>query len=116
MDVMLMKAEEKLQKFKELSLDEKKEKLMAIFEYAKNQIDFSKTAIDYLSSNDAPNELVMQNLYELIVNAVEFSKSRIQMEEEQKKHAKEDFAKKMESSQKSDSEEADKLLDLINLL
>ena len=116
MNVAPMEAEEKLQKFKALSLDEKKEKLMAIFEYAKNQIDFSETAIDYLSSNDAPSELVMQNLYELIVNAIEFSKSRIQKEDERKEQAKEDLAKKTEDSQKSDSEEADKLLDLINLL
>jgi hypothetical protein len=51
--------DKKLQEFNELTNVQKKEKLMNIFEYSKNKIDFSETAISYLTSNEEPDELVM---------------------------------------------------------
>jgi hypothetical protein len=65
-----MNFEEKLKEFKALDSNEKKEKLIAIFEHAKNNIDFSETALDYLTSNEQPDELVMLNFYELILQAI----------------------------------------------
>ena len=108
---------QKLEEFKSLDVNEKKKKLIAIFEYAKDNIDFSKTALDYLTSNEQPDELVMWNLYELIVNAMVFAKDRIQWEYEEKQgKSSHDLSEKSLASQKSDQDEADKLLDLINFI
>ena len=112
-----MNFEEKIKEFRALDANAKKEKLMAIFEYAKDNIDFSQTAIDYLTSNEEPEELVMENLYELIIQAIWLAKDRIQWEYEQKQEkSSQDLSEKSSASQKLDQEEADKLLDLINFI
>ena len=80
-----MNFEEKINEFKALDANAKKEKLMAIFEYAKDNIDFSQTAIDYLTSNEEPEELVMENLYEFIVSAILEANDRIEKENEKKR-------------------------------
>ena len=111
-----MNFEEKINEFKALDANAKKEKLMAIFEYAKDNIDFSQTAIDYLTSNEEPEELVMENLYEFIVSAILEANDRIEKENEKKRDEIKQLSYKEAESEEKDAEEADKLLDLINLL
>lgn len=108
--------EVKLQEFKALTAEQKKEKLLAIFEFAKNKFDFSEWAIDYLSSNSVPDELVMENFYEFVIEATATAKERMdreKMEHDEKVH---DFYEKAEEEARKDAEDADTLLDLINLI
>lgn len=109
--------DKKLQEFNELTNAQKKEKLMNIFEYSKNKIDFSETAISYLTSNEKPDELVMWNLYELVVQAVKFAMERNQTDFEQK-ISKDAWTinEKAREAQEIDSQEADNLLELIDLI
>lgn len=112
-----MNIEEKIKEFKSLDIKAKKEKLIAIFEYTKDNIDFSKSALDYLISNEQPDELVMWNLYGLIAKAMKFAKDRIQWEYEKKiEKSLHNQSEKLIASTKSDQEDADKLLDLINFI
>ena len=107
----------KLQEFRMLTPMEKKQKLMNIFEYSRNKIDFSESAMNYLKYNDAPDELVMWNLYELIVQAVMFSKERNQTDFEQKMGENTwTIKEKACKAQEIDSQEADNLLGLIDLI
>ena len=111
-----MNFEEKLNEFKALDANAKKEKLIAIFEYAKDNIDFSQNAIDYLTSNEEPEELVMENLYEFIVSAIMAANDRIEKENEKKRDEVKQLSYKEAESEEKDAEDAEKLLDLINLL
>lgn len=114
--IYMTEQEVKLQEFKALSVEEKQNKLLAIFEFAKDQFDFSETAINYLSSNTLPDELVMEKLYEFVVYATLAAKERTEKQDEhQRDNAKKLSDEAIKSAQK-DSEDADKLLDLINLL
>jgi hypothetical protein len=105
--------EKLLQAFKELSVEEKQKKLLAIFDFAKDKFDFSETAINYLSSNTLPEELVMIKLYEFILHATASAKQRIQKRQEEVKN---NFKTQEKIAENRDAEEADKLLDLIDLL
>lgn len=105
--------EKLLQAFKELSVEDKQKKLLAIFEYAKDKFDFSENAINYLSTDTLPNELVMIKLYEFVIHVTASAEERIQNRQmELRKNLKE---REMVEENK-DSEDADKLLDLIDLL
>ena len=108
--------EVKLRGFKALTLEEKQEKLLAIFEFAKDKFDFSENAVNYLSSNTLPEELVMEKLYEFIVEVILATKERIENQDEQQKSNIEKLSNEATISAQKDSEDADKLLDLINLL
>ena len=108
--------EVKLQEFKALTVEEKQEKLLAIFEFARDKFDFSENAINYLSSNTLPEELVMEKLYEFIVEVILATKERIEKQDEQQKSNIEKLSNEATISDQKDSEDADKLLDLINLL
>ncbi len=108
--------EVKLQEFKALSFEEKQKKLLAIFEFAKDKFDFSERAIEYLSSNTLPEELVMEKLYEFVVEVTTVSKERIEKQRQQQMNNVKQLSDEATASAQKDSEEADKLLDLINLL
>ena len=108
--------EVKLQEFKALSVEEKQNKLLAIFEFAKDQFDFSETAINYLSSSTLPDELVMEKLYEFVVYASLSAKERIEKQDEDQRDNAKKLSDEAAKSAQKDSEDADKLLDLINLL
>ena len=109
----MTKWEKMIEDFKALTAEQKQKKLFAIFDFAKDKFDFSETAINYLSSNTLPSELVMVKLYEFVVNATIIAEERIQ-----KKHAdtKKNFQEQERQSEAQDAEDADKLLDLIDLL
>ena len=114
---IMLQLEKKLQEFNELTNTQKKEKLMNIFEYAKNKIDFSETAISYLTSNEEPNELVMWNLYELILQAIMFSSERNQADFEKKiEETTWSLNERANEAQELDSQEADNLLKLIDFI
>jgi len=114
---IMIQLDKKLQEFNELTNTQKKEKLMNIFEYAKNKIDFSETAISYLTSNEEPNELVMWNLYELILQAIMFSSERNQANYEQRiEKTTWSLNERARKAQELDSQEADDLLGLIDLI
>lgn len=106
----------KIQEFKTLSFEQKREKLLAIFEFAKDKFDFSETAINYISSNISPDELVMEKLYDFVVSVTMITKERIERREEQQGNNVKKLSNEASVSAQKDSEEADKLLDLINLL
>ena len=106
----------KLQEFKALSFEEKQKKLLAIFEFAKDKFDFSENAINYLSSNTLPEELVMEKLYEFVVEAMMVAKERLEKQDQQQKDSMKKLSDEAAASSQHDSEDADKLLDLINLL
>lgn len=108
--------EKKLQEFKALDVDKKKEKLLAIFEFAKDKFDFSENAINYLSSDTLPSELVMENFYEFVVNATMTAKERLSKEQLQKNEKIQNLNMDAEKEARKDAEEADELLDLINLI
>jgi hypothetical protein len=108
--------EVKIQEFKALSFEEKQNKLLAIFEFAKNKLDFSERAIEYLSSNTLPEELVMEKLYEFIVEVTVASKERIEEQRQQQMDKAKKLSDEAAVSSQQDLEDADKLLDLINLL
>ena len=108
--------EVKLQEFKALSFEEKQKKLLAIFEFAKDEFDFSETAINYLSANTLPEESVMEKLYEFVVSVTMIAKERVEKREEQQKNNVKKLSDEASISAQKDSEDADKLLDLINLL
>ena len=105
--------EKLLQDFKELSAEDKQKKLLAIFDFARDKFDFSENAINFLSSSTLPDELVMVKLYEFIIHATASAEQRIQNKQEESKKI---FNEKAIAEQEKDSEDADKLLDLINLL
>ena len=111
-----MDIEEKLKEFKALDANAKKEKLIAIFEYTKDRIDFSESAIAYLSSDSSPEDLVMDELYEFIVEAVITAQKRIEEQDEHQVNIMKKLSKEAELSAQKDSEDAENLLDLINLL
>jgi hypothetical protein len=108
--------EVKLQQFKGLTLEEKKEKLLAIFEFAKDKFDFSDSAIDYLSADTLPEELVMEKLYEFVVEVTMAAKERIEKQKENQMDSMKKLSEEATISAQKDSEDADSLLDLINLL
>lgn len=105
--------EKLLQSFKELSVEDKQKKLLAIFDFAKDKFDFSETAINYLSSNTLPEELVMIKLYEFILQVTAFADERVERGQKQKKN---EFKEQERIAEDKDAEEVDKLLDLIDLL
>ena len=106
----------KLQEFKLLTVEEKQKKLLAIFEFAKDKFDFSESAIDYLSSATLPQESVMEKLYEFVVEATMMAKERLEKQDEQQRDSIKKLSDEASISAQRDSEEADKLLDLVNLL
>ena len=108
--------EVKLQEFRALTADEKREKLLAIFEFAKDRFDFSETAINYLSSSTLPDELVMEKFYEFVVEATMAAKERMDREKVEQNEKVQDFYAKAEEEARKDAEDADTLLDLINLI
>jgi len=114
--VYMTEKEVKIQEFKALTLEEKQKKLLAIFEFAKDKFDFSERAIEYLSSSTLPEELVMEKLYEFIVEATVASKERIEKQRQQQIDSVKQLSDKATAASQQDSEDADKLLDLINLL
>ena len=108
--------EVKLQEFRALTLEEKKEKLLAIFEFAKDKFDFSERAISYLSSNTLPDELVMEKFYEFVVEVTMAAKERMDKEKVEQDEKVHDLYEKAEEEARKDAEDADMLLDLINLI
>ena len=104
----------KLQEFKALSFEEKQKKLLAIFEFAKDEFDFSETAINYLSANTLPEESVMEKLYEFVVSVTMIAKERVEKREEQQKNNVKKLSDEASISAQKDSEDADKLLKTIN--
>jgi len=108
--------EVKIQEFKALRFEEKQKKLLAIFEFAKDKFDFSENAINYLSSNTPPEESVMEKLYEFVVSIITTAKDEIKKHEQQQKNNIKKLSYEASISTQKDSEDADKLLDLINLL
>jgi len=109
----MTKWEEMIESFKSLTFEEKQQKLLAIFEFAKDKFDFSENAIKYLSSGTLPNELVMVKLYEFVVDATTAAQERIQNRQEELKN---NLKEKERMEEEKDSEDADKLLGLIDLL
>lgn len=109
----MTKWEEMIESFKSLTVEEKQQKLLAIFEFAKDKFDFSENAIKYLSSGTLPNELVMVKLYEFVVDATTAAQERIQNRQEELKN---NLKEKERMEEEKDSEDADKLLGLIDLL
>ena len=114
--IYMTEQEVKIQEFKALALEEKREKLLAIFEFAKDKFDFSETAINYLSSNTLPNELVMEKFYEFVVEVTIAARERMDMEKIKQDGKVHDLYEKAEEEARKDAEDADTLLDLINLL
>ncbi len=113
---IMTEQEKKLQEFKSLNVDEKKEKLLAIFEFAKDKFDFSENAINYLSSDTDPSELVMEKFYEFVIAAIFIAKERIGEQQVQRDEEKKNLQSREELEARKDAEEADQLLDLFNLL
>lgn len=114
--ICMTEQEVKLQEFRALTADEKREKLLAIFEFAKDRFDFSETAINYLSSSTLPDELVMEKFYEFVVEATMAAKERMDREKVEQNEKVQDFYAKAEEEARKDAEDADTLLDLINLI
>ena len=109
----MIKLEKMIEDFKMLTAEEKQKKLLEIFDFAQDKFDFSETAINYLSSNTLPSELVMVKLYEFVVHATTIAEERIQKRQED---AKKNFQEQERQLETQDGEEAEKLLNLINLL
>ena len=84
--VCMTEQEARLNEFKALTLEGKREKLLAIFEFAKDKFDFSETAINYLSSNTLPDELVMEKFYEFVVEVTIAARER--MDKRRKRHVR----------------------------
>ena len=114
--VYMTEQEVKLQEFKALTVEEKREKLLAIFEFAKDKFDFSERAISYLSSNTLPDELVMEKFYEFVVEVTMAAKERMDREKVEQDEKVHDLYEKAEEEARKDAEDADTLLDLINLI
>ena len=114
--VYMTEQEVKLQEFKALTVEEKREKLLAIFEFAKDKFDFSERAISYLSSNTLPDELVMEKFYEFVVEVTMAAKERMDREKVEQDEKVYDLYEKAEEEARKDAEDADTLLDLINLI
>ena len=112
----MTEAENLIASFKALSVEEIQQKLLAIFNFAKDKFDFSETAINYLSSNILPSELVMVNLYEFVVNATMLAKERRSDTDQKQMEKMKSMSQEAELSAQKDSEDADALLDLIQLL
>ena len=108
-----MQDEKLLEAFKSLSIEDKQKKLLAIFEYAKDKFDFSENAINYLSTDTLPNELVMIKLYEFVIHVTTAAQERIQNRQQELKN---NLKEKEKMEEEKDSQDADKLLDLIDLL
>ena len=113
---IMTEQEIKLQEFKALDADKKKEKLLAIFEFAKDKFDFSENAINYLSSDTEPSELVMENFYEFVVDATFIAKDRIEKQQVHRDEEKKNLQAREKVEARKDAEDADVLLDLFNLL
>lgn len=109
----MTKWEKMIEDFKALTAEQKQKKLLAIFDFAKDKFDFSETAINYLSSNTLPSELVMIKLYEFVLHATSLAEERIQNKKQERKQK---FIETEKAQERQDAEEADKLLDLIDLL
>jgi len=109
----MTKWEKMIEDFKALTAEQKQKKLLAIFDFAKDKFDFSETAINYLSSDTLPSELVMVKLYEFVVNATTIAEERIQKKQTD---VKKNFQEQEKQSEAQDAEDADKLLNLIDLL
>ena len=109
----MTKWEEMIESFKSLTVEEKQQKLLAIFEFAKDKFDFSENAIKYLSSGTLPNELVMVKLYEFVIHMTTAAQERIQKRQEELRN---NLKEKERMEEEKDSEDADKLLGLIDLL
>ena len=114
--VYMTEQEVKLQEFRALTLEGKREKLLAIFEFAKDKFDFSERAISYLSSNTLPDELVMEKFYEFVVEVTMAAKERMDREKVEQDEKVHDLYEKAEEEARKDAEDADTLLDLINLI
>lgn len=114
--VCMTEQEARLNEFKALTLEGKREKLLAIFEFAKDKFDFSETAINYLSSNTLPDELVMEKFYEFVVEVTIAARERMDIEKTKQDEKVHDLYDKAEEEARKDAEDADTLLDLINLL
>ena len=112
----MAKREEMIEAFKSLSVEDKRKKLLAIFEFAKDKFDFSERAISYLPSNTLPDELVMEKFYEFVVEATMAAKERISREKAEQDGKVHDLYAKAEEEARRDAEDADTLLDLINLI
>ena len=112
----MMQYETKLQKFKVLTAEQKREKLLAIFEFAKDKFDFSENAISYLSSDTLPDELVMEKFYEFVVEVIMVARERMDREKLEQDKKVHDLYEKAEKQVRKDAEEANTLLDLINLI
>ena len=112
--------EQKLTSFKELSTDEKKEKLLKIFEFIKEKIDFSENAINFLSNTDNPDEEVMIQLYELILSATGFAQQRKKTEDQQSQERQLEQMKQLhqqeKDSQNAEDSSAEDLLNLIEIM
>lgn len=109
----MTKWEQMIEDFKALTFEQKQQKLLAIFDFAKDKFDFSENAINYLSSDTLPNELVMIKLYEFVVHVTTAAKERI---ENRQQELKNNLKEREKMEEEKDSEDADKLLDLIDLL
>ena len=109
----MTKWEQMIEDFKALTFEQKQQKLLAIFDFAKDKFDFSENAINYLSSDTLPNELVMIKLYEFVVHVTIAAKERI---ENRQQELKNNLKEREKMEEEKDSQDADKLLDLIDLL
>lgn len=96
--------EEKILEFKKFNSEQKRWKLLAIFEYIKDEIDFAGNVTIYLSNS--PDDLVMDKLYELVMEYAD----HIRDEKSKQIEKNERYIEKIE---KQDSEDADKLLSWI---
>ncbi len=111
--------EKLLQKFRDMPPEDKKKKLLNIFEFIKDKIDFSDNAINYLNDEEA-DENVMIKLYEFVLAMTTSAKNRKQKEREASQEKQQEIMKQLseESNQsaESDQKDADDLLDLMNVL
>jgi len=112
----MAKREEMIEAFKSLSVEDKRKKLLAIFEFAKDKFDFSERAISYLSSNTLPDELVMEKFYEFVVETTMVAQNRMKKERINQDEKLQNLYVKAEKEAGKDAEDADTLLDLINLI
>lgn len=110
--------EKKLAKFQELSYEDKKKKLIAIFELLKDKVEFSQHAIQVLSDENPIDELVMVKLYEFILMMTKSVQSRKAKENVDSQQQQLEKIKQLhqEEENASEDEEVDNLLDLIDTL
>ena len=84
---MRKRTKEKIIEFKNFNTEQKRWKLLAVFDYIKDNIDFADNAIAYLSYS--PDNLVMDKLYEFIMEYCDYVKDEVanQIQEQKKKIA-----------------------------